>query len=758
MPDQRPPEELADLRRSDPATTAAGLPGIAHAVGHLAAAMSPGRAGRVMLRLNQHDGVDCPGCAWPDPADRSRLGEYCENGAKAIAEEATTDLADAAFFARHSVADLGAMTDRDLGKAGRIAEPMLLDEGATHYRPITWDEAYGVVAEELRALPSPDKAVFYTSGRTSNEAAFLWQLLVRRFGTNNLPDCSNMCHESSGTALAETVGIGKGSVTLADFDHAEVIVVIGQNPGTNHPRMLSTLQAAKRRGATIIAINPLRETGLVRFRNPQRPADLLGASTEIADLFLQVRVNGDVALLKALMRLLLDREDAAPGTVVDRAFVDERTEGWDAFEQDLRGHDVDALAADCGVDRADLEAAADVLARHRRIIVCWAMGLTQHQNAVDNIREIVNLLLLKGSIGIPGGGTCPVRGHSNVQGDRTMGIWERPPAEFLDALADRFGFDPPREHGHDTVRAIRAMHDDPGHVFVAMGGNFLSAAPDTDHTAEALHRCALTVHVSTKPNRSHVVHGRRALVLPCLARTDLDRQLMGPQFVSVENSMGVVHASRGTLPPRSEHWRSEPAIVCELAERLFGPDDVVPWAWLRQDYGRIRDAIADVVPGFEDYDDRVRDPNGFELPNPARDGTFRDGSGTALFTVNALPDDPVPAGALRMMTVRSHDQFNTTIYGMDDRYRGVRGERRVVFMHPDDLAERDISDGDVVDLRSEYERTRVVRTFRALAHDVPRGCCATYFPEANPLVPHHLVAAGSNTPASKNVAVFVDRQ
>jgi molybdopterin-dependent oxidoreductase alpha subunit len=746
------------FRRGAPKDVAAGIPGITHAVGHLLSEMGPVRAGRVMARLNRHEGVDCPGCAWPDPDHRSALGEFCENGAKAVAEEATTHLADADFFAAHPIADLAARSDHWLGKQGRIERPLVLEAGDTHYRPIGWEEAFRIVAEELTALPEPDRAIFYTSGRTSNEAAFLYQLLVRRFGTNNLPDCSNMCHESSGVALGETVGVGKGSVTLTDFDHADVIVVIGQNPGTNHPRMLTTLQRAKERGARIIAINPLREAALVRFRNPQRLRDLLGASTEIADLFLQVRINGDVPLLKSILRRLLAREDASPGTVFDHAFIDAHTEGFDEFVADLRRHDADALAAEAGVDPSLVESATDLLAAHDRIIVCWAMGLTQHTNAVDNIREIVNLLLVRGAIGKPGAGTCPVRGHSNVQGDRTMGVWEQPPGWFLDRLGDRFGFDPPRHHGLDTVGAIRAMHASPGHVFVAMGGNFLAAAPDTELTAEALAACSLTVHISTKLNRSHATPGRRSLILPCLGRTDRHETPTGRQFVTVENSMGVVHRSQGTLAPNSPHWRSEPAIVAGIAVAVLGVDDEVPWVAFAEDLDLVRDAIASVVPGFEDFNERVRDPDGFELPNPARERTFREGFGTALFTTTPLPADVLAPGALRMMTIRSHDQFNTTVYGMDDRYRGVRGGRRVVFMHPSDVADRGLVDGDLVDLRSDYpDRARTVEGFRVVVYDIPPGCCATYFPEGNTLVPHHLTAGGSNTPVSKNVHVFVER-
>jgi molybdopterin-dependent oxidoreductase alpha subunit len=747
------PEHFENGKFGKPKEVAAGIPGIYKAVKHVLDAMGPKRAIDVLFSLNQFDGMDCPGCAWPDPDDeRSGLGEYCENGAKAIAEESTTRVADVNFFNRHSVDELSAMTDYELGKSGRLTHPMIIRKGDSHYTPISWDQAFQLIGNELNELPSPDQAIFYTSGRTSNEAAFLYQLFVRKYGTNNLPDCSNMCHESSGVALSRTLGIGKGSVKLEDFYEAEVIIISGQNPGTNHPRMLSALQKAKKNGAYIISINPLPETGLIRFKNPQNLGDILGSGTALSDLFLQVRINGDVPLVKAILAELYRREQS-DGGIFDWDFIRERTENFDAFIEDLQQANIEELIADSGVPRESVMETVDVLARKSKIIACWAMGLTQHKNGVENIQELVNLLLIKGSVAKPGAGTCPVRGHSNVQGDRTMGIWEKPPQAFLDRLEKHFSFQPPQKHGYDTVEAIEAMHSHPGHVFFAMGGNFLSATPDTDFTAEALSNCRLTVHVSTKPNRSHLVHGDIGLILPCLGRTDKDETGGAEQFVTVENSMGVVHQSRGKVHPVSDLLLSEPEILVRLAQATLSED----WSEYITNYDRIREAIEAVIPGFENYNERVRQKGGFYLPNTAREGNFRPG-GTALFTVNPLPEDGLKENELRMMTIRSHDQFNTTIYGMDDRYRGIFNERRVILMNRHDLLERGMKDGDVVDLFSTYDdRERTAPLFRCVEYDIPIGNCATYFPEANVLVPIHRVAKESNTPVSKLVHIRIER-
>jgi len=753
----QPPERFTGIRIAGAKDKAAGIPSVLTALGHIAKYVAPGDALKVVSRLNQKGGIDCPGCAWPDPEDeRSKLGEYCENGIKAIAEEAQKTTIGREFFARHPIAEMLEWNDFEIGKKGRLAEPMLLREGAAHYEPISWQEAFQLIGKELKALASPDEAIFYTSGRTSNEAAFLYQLFVREYGTNNMPDCSNMCHESSGYGLSQTVGIGKGSVTLPDLYEAEVIIIMGQNPGTNHPRMLSALERCKENGGQIITINPLPEAGLTKFVNPQRPGKILKGGTVLADLFLQVKVNGDVPLLKAIMLQLWHQEQKAHETVFDWDFITEKTEGYEAFLNELKQYDFEKLAQASGVPRDKILKAAEMIRNKKKIIVCWAMGLTQHENGVDNVKEIVNLLLLKGSIGKPGAGTCPVRGHSNVQGDRTVGIWEAPRPEFLDKLKATFGFEPPRRHGYATVDAIKAMHEGKAKVFFAMGGNFLSATPDTEYTAEALKKCRLTVHVSTKLNRSHLIHGRQALILPCLGRTNIDVQESGEQFVSVEDSMGVIHSSQGVLPPPSGQLLSEPAIVAGLARATLGIRSKVDWGKMISNYDHIRDAIEAVVPGFDDYNRRVRKPGGFYLPNSVREQRFDTPSGKARFTVNPLPENGIAEDEYIMMTIRSHDQFNTTIYGLDDRYRGIYNERRVVLMNREDMAGDGFRQGDVVDLVGTYKgQIRVAKRFIIVPYDIPRRCLATYFPEANVLVPIDSVAKGSRTPSSKRVVVRV---
>ncbi|HEX8747521.1 MAG TPA: FdhF/YdeP family oxidoreductase, partial [Pyrinomonadaceae bacterium] len=709
----QPPEELEGLRIGEPGKVAGGVAAVTSALKHAWGEMGVVRGTRTLLELNQKGGFDCPGCAWPDPDGERSHAEFCENGAKHVADEATQSRVTPEFFRKWSVADLSLKSDYWLGKQGRITHPMMLRAGATHYEPVSWEEAFELVARELNALASPDEAIFYTSGRTSNEAAFLYQLFVRQLGTNNLPDCSNMCHESSGSALTETIGIGKGTVTLRDFELADSIFIIGQNPGTNHPRMLSTLQAAKRRGCTIVHINPLPETGLNRFKHPQEVFRILGQGTELADLFLQVSINGDVALLKGIMKEVLEEEARRPGEVLDRKFIEEKTAGIEEFERALTKADWNELVEQSGVSREEMRRAASVFISSERAIVCWAMGLTQHKNAVANIQEIVNLLLLRGQIGRPGAGACPVRGHSNVQGDRTMGIWERPTEQFLNSLAKEFDFEPPRRHGLDTVESIKAMHERKASVFFAMGGNFLSATPDTEYTADALRRCRLTAHVSTKLNRAHLITGEQALILPCLGRTEIDRQETGPQFVTMENSMGIVHSSRGRLEPASPELLSEPAIVARLALSTLGSRSRIDWLSLVADYDRIRDAIARCIPGFDDYNRRVREPAGFYLPNAAREGVFRTKTERANFTVHELPRHELRPGEFMMMTIRSHDQFNTSIYGLDDRYRGVYNGRRVVLLNPEDIKDAGLEAGQTVDLTSHFEgEERTARRFR----------------------------------------------
>ena len=757
--DGEAPVRFTGLSRTEPATKAGGLKAVANALKHLKReGYGPVTGIRQLQRMNQKGGFDCPGCAWPDPDDRrSMLGEYCENGAKAFAEEATRKRCDAAFFAQHSARELHERSDFELSQAGRLTQPMLLDAEASHYRPVSWDEAFAILGEELNALSSPDEAVFYTSGRTSNEAAFLYQLFVRQFGTNNLPDCSNMCHESSGAGLGETLGIGKGSVTLSDVETADLVVIVGQNPGTNHPRMLTSLQRAKRNGAELVSVNPLVEPGLVRFQHPQHVGELFSGGLDLCDQFLRVTVGGDVALFKSVLRLLLEREKAAPGTVFDRAFIEEHTSGYDELVADLESRDLDALVAASGVGRAELEEFVERILRCQNMVICWAMGVTQHRNGVDNIRELVNLLLVRGSIGKPGAGTCPVRGHSNVQGDRTVGIWERPKPEFLDKLGREFDFEPPREHGYSVVRAIEAMQRGDAKLFFAMGGNFLSATPDTAVTAEALRRCRLTAHVSTKLNRSHLVHGRRALILPCLARSERDVQAGDAQFVSVENSMGIVHSSEGTREPASDELRSEPWIVAGMAKAALGPRSSVDWDELVADYDLIRAKIEAVVPGFDEYNVRVRRPEGFLLPNGPRERKWNTRTGKARFTINEPCDVVLAEGQYKLTTIRTHDQFNTTIYGLDDRYRGFHGERRVVMMHPEDMAAAGLRAEQRVDIHGQQDAAgRVAKSFLVVPYDIPRGCLATYFPEANVLVPLGTRARISETPASKLVIVSLE--
>ena len=755
-PSPLPPEETAEPHIKSRSKVAGGIPAIIEALKVTTSEVGLVNGVKTLLKINQPGGIVCPGCAWPEPDQERSHFEFCENGAFHVAEESTTKRVTPEFFAKRSLADLASQSDEWLGAQGRLTHPMFLRRGATHYEPISWDNAFELIAGELNSLNYPDQAIFYTSGRTSNEAAFLYQLFVRQFGTNNLPDCSNMCHESSGTALGETIGIGKGTVTLKDFDHARAIFVIGQNPGTNHPRMLTSLQRAKRNGAKLVHINPLPEVGMVRFKHPQEVAKLFGSGTPLADLFLQVRINGDVALLKGISKAVLAAEEKLPRRVLDHRFIGRYTQGFDEFAASLNRVSWDDIVRESGVARDLIEQAAQIFVESERTIFCWAMGLTQHQNAVANIQEIVNLMLMRGQIGIPGAGVCPVRGHSNVQGDRTMGIWERPTEAFLNRLATEFDFEPPRNHGFDTVKAIHAMRDGGAKVFFALGGNFLSATPDTEYTAAALRRCRLTVHVSTKLNRAHLVTGDTALILPCLGRTEVDAQANGPQFVSTENSMGVVQMSQGTREPASPHLLSEPQIVSRLAHTTLGQRSAVDWEGMASDYDRIRVKIERVVPGFEDYNVRVREPGGFYLPNAARDRVFNTKSGKAKFTIHELPRLKLEPDQFLMMTIRSHDQFNTSVYSSNDRYRGIKGGRRVVFLNQQDIDALGLKPGQRVDLTSHFENEeRTARRFAVVPYDIPRQCAATYFPEGNVLVPVRHVAEKSNTPASKSVIISI---
>ncbi len=753
------PETFQKIKLIPIPKSAAGIKAIQSSLAHIQKETGLAKGIKLLANINQTDGFDCPGCAWPDPDDkRAFLAEYCENGAKAIAEEATNKRVTPMFFTNYSVEELSKLSDYEIGKKGRITHPVIKRENSSYYQEISWEEAYNEIAKELHQLEHPNEAIFYTSGRTSNEAAYLYQLMVRKYGTNNLPDCSNMCHESSGAALSETLGIGKGSVTLEDFNHAELVIVIGQNPGTNHPRMLSALEDTKKHGGQIMTINPLPEVGLMAFKNPQKPTAWV-KEKQLTDLYIPVPINGDVSLLKAIMLLLLEKEDKNPGKVLDLEFIEKDTHGYEVFIEDIKKYDIDTLIAQTGLSKELVYDAADCIASKKRIIICWAMGLTQHKNGVDNIREVVNLLLLKGAIGKKGAGTCPVRGHSNVQGDRTMGIWEKPKETFLNALDSHFQIKTPREHGYDVLEAIEAMHAGKAKVFFAMGGNFLSASPDTEYTAEALQKCHLTVQVSTKLNRSHLITGKKAIILPCLGRSEKDIQQSGEQFVSVENSMGVVHMSKGVLPQLSKHLKSEPAIVAELAKALF-PEDTIDWMGFKNNYDTIRDAIEHTIPGFKEYNKRVLVKGGFYLPNNARDKNFSPTkTQKANFTINRCSEIVLEKEQLLMMTVRTHDQYNTTIYGLNDRYRGVLNERRVLFMNDSDMEERNLKTLDIIDIYSHFEgEVRKVANFYAIAYPIPKNCTASYFPETNPLVALKNKADISNTPASKAIIITVTKR
>ena len=744
------------MKIGKPATSAAGPKAVYHAMDKAFHAMKISKAFKILGTLNQKGGVDCPGCAWPDPAHRSKLGEYCENGVKAIAEEAIDLNADASFFSKHSILEMRQQSDYWLGHQGRLTQPMMNRKGETHYSPVEWNTVFETIGKQLKNLPTPDDGIFYTSGRTSNEAAFLYQLFVRIFGTNNMPDCSNMCHESSGVALSHTLGIGKGSVKLEDFYQSELILIFGQNPGTNHPRMLSALKKAKENGAKIVVINPLKEAGLMSFEDPQSVSGFLGIGAPLADLYLQVRINEDVALVQAVAKKLMDRSKNDPA-ILDHDFIQSKTDGFEAYEQSLEELDVESLISRTGLEPKQIEEFVNLVSTRSKIIACWAMGLTQHVNAVDNIQEIVNLLLLKGSIGKPGAGTCPVRGHSNVQGDRTMGIWERPSKEFLDTLASTLNFEPPREHGVDVVGAIQLMHEQPGKVFMSMGGNLLSAAPDTSFTTKALENCAMTIHVSTKLNRSHLHPGEIGFILPCLGRTDVIQEKSGIQKLTVENSMGMVHSTQGNQVARSEYLLSEPHIISQIASRTVG-NDIVDWNSLIDNYDKIRDLISKSVKGFESFNEKIKGNTILELPNGPREGKFTNDIGKARFTINSLPDYQMEDGELMMMTIRSHDQFNTTIYGMDDRYRGIYGIRTVVLMNTSDIKKLNLDLEKTVTLSNHYEgKTRKVAGLTIVPYDIPKGCVATYFPECNELVPIHLKARKSNTPASKSVKVRISQ-
>ncbi len=748
------------IKVTDPKQWAAGVPAVVSAYKNVSAKVGPIKGTKLLSQLNQIEGFDCPGCAWPDPLEKRSTFEFCENGAKAVADEATLKRITARFFKKHSIEFLKGQSDKWLNNQGRLAEPVVLKPGQTHYEAISWKAAFTLISETLSSLKNPNQAAFYTSGRTSNEAAFLYQLFVRQFGTNNLPDCSNMCHESSGVALGETIGVGKGTVTLADLENADAIFIFGQNPGSNHPRMLGSLQQAKRKGAKIVSINPLDETGLKRFKNPQEVDGVIGTGTELRDLHLQVKVNGDMALLKGLCRVLIERDSPQTPTL-DHDFIQTYCHGFDDFKNEILSTDWHQIEVSSGLTQEQIQQAADIACASKKTICCWAMGMTQHKNAVANIQLITNFLMLRGDLGKPGAGVCPVRGHSNVQGDRTMGIWEKPSQSLLDSLAKTFDFTPPQEHGVDAVECMQAMDDGDIRFLFALGGNFFRAMPDHDLSERALAKCDLTVQVSTKLNRSHLYTGKAALILPALGRTEIDYQKSGIQTVTVENSMGVIQTSHGKIPPASSLLKSEVAIVTELASKVL-PESKIDWLGFCYDYARIRDKIALTIPGFDDFNHKIDTFGEFVLPNPVRDSrTFNTDTGKANFVVQEKSELAVPEGCLVLMTIRSHDQFNTTVYTDNDRYRGVYGGREVVFLNSEDINRLDLVAGEKVNISSVDAKSgkslRTVKQYQVIAYNIPSGCAAAYYPETNNLIELGQVADKSNTPAYKSVIVRIEK-
>lgn len=762
----RTPEKLGDLEVSEPRKTAAGIKAIGETMSNAWGKMGVVRGTRALLNLNQMGGIDCASCAWPDPDGHRTVAEFCESGAKALADEGVRNKIGANFFARYSVAELSENEDFWLNAQGRLTEPLVLGRGSTHYETISWDDAFQLISDELNALDSPDEAIFYTSGRTSNEAAFLYQLFVRQFGTNNLPDCSNMCHESSGTALTESIAHGKATVRLSDFDKTDLVIVIGQNPGTNAPRMMSSLQDAKRAGAKMIAINPLPEAGLMNFVNPNPqhypnplmfPVALLGNKpTQLADIHLPVRIGGDMAVLKGMMKVTLARERAAPGTIFDHKFIEEKTEGYDDLISSLDATTWDDILSASGLTQEQIIEAAEMFINAKRVITCWAMGITQHKQAVATIQDVANMHLLRGQIGKEGAGLCPVRGHSNVQGDRTMGIWEKVMEDFFQPLEKEFNFEAPRKEGLSTVQSIEAMRDGRAKVFFAMGGNFLTAAPDTEVVFDALKRCRLTVQVITKLNRTALAAGEQSLILPCLGRSEIDVQTSGEQFVSTESTMLNVQMSKGIFKPASKHLRSEPWIVAHLARAVLGTRTTVDWEQMAASYDNIRDAISRVVTGCENYNERIRKPGGFYLPNPPYEGKFSTKNGRAKFISSGLETIVLKGDQLLLTTIRSHNQFNTTIYDHSDRYRGIEGSRRVIFLNREDIEKLHLKAGQVVDLTSHFDDgERHAYRFIVVPYPIPRDCAAAYFPEANPLVPLGSTAEKSQTPTSKSIIITI---
>jgi len=745
------PADLNPLRLSKVKKTAAGIPAAVSSLNHGIRKMGVSKTVKTLLMVNQKDGFDCPGCAWPDPNHRTSF-EFCENGAKAVADEAMKAKVNPRFFNKYDVPSLLKKSDFWLNKQGRIAHPMILKPGGMNYEPISWEDAFELISESITSMDNPTRGVYYTSGRTSNEAAFLYQALVRSLGTNNLPDCSNMCHESSGKALGSTIGIGKGTVHLEDFNKSDLILVIGQNPGTNHPRMLTALRDAKRNGSKIVNINPLPETGLSRFKHPQEYMEMDLTSTQLSDMHLQVKIGGDAALFQGVIKHLLDTNN------FNSKFIQSHTIQFEQLKSHLESFSWDQAVLDSGISKEVIIQFAEMCSDSTATIACWAMGLTQHRNGVAVIQEVVNLLLLGGHIGRPGAGVCPVRGHSNVQGDRTVGIWEAPTESFLESMENGLGFELPKAHGYDVVESIRAMENGKVDVFICMGGNFLSATPDTRRTAKAIKNIGLTVQISTKLNRSHLITGKSALILPVLGRTEIDVQSSKKQFVTVENSMGIVHTSEGKLKPASSTLMSEPSIVSELGHRLSS--EKLPWRTLSSNYDLIRDLMANSLDGFDNYNERVRQENGFLLPNPPRDELkFNTPSEKAVFSINTLPDVTIREDQFVLMTMRSHDQYNTTIYGLHDRYRGIHGNRRIILMNARDMVENGLKTRDIIHLESHFQgTTRHSKNWIVVAYDIPKGNMGAYFPEANELVPLDSVAEKSNTPTSKWIVVSFSRE
>ena len=749
------PLEEKPPKLSPPKNSAAGIPAVVSTMKYGLTNMGVINSISKLSKVNDFHGFDCPGCAWPDPDDHRSFAEFCENGAKAVSDEATKSRVDSNFWSKWSISELSQKSDFWLNSQGRLTEPMIIRQNSNYYQPISWEDAFDVIADNIVSLENPDEAIFYTSGRTSNEAAFLWQLLARRIGTNNLPDCSNMCHESSGVALSESIGIGKGTVTLDDFNSADLIIVVGQNPGTNHPRMLTALRDAKKKGASIISVNPLVETGMKKFKHPQNPVEMLGFGSSIADKHLRVKINSDQALFRAFSKSIIESDN------IDEDFIDKYTNGFENFRKIAIESRYEEISEITGIPLQEILEISQKVSKSKSTIVCWAMGITQHKNSVATIQEIVNFLLLGGNIGRKGAGVCPVRGHSNVQGDRTVGINHKPSADFINNLERSTGIRSPEKHGFDSVEAVKAMEKGDAKVFLAMGGNFLSAMSDTNRTSVALSNCNLTVHISTKPNRSHLITGKTGIILPCLGRTEEDiSSSNGRQFVTVENSMGVVHSSTGTFKPASNLLKSEPAIVSGIGGAIESrlERSGIPWQNLSEDYDLIRNLIEKTIPGFDEYNVRIKSKSGFYLPNPPRDSrTFPTKNGYANFVSNDI-SFAKSSDKFMMMTIRSHDQYNTTIYGLDDRYRGISKGRRVVLMNKNDISKHNLSKGELVDLSSEMESGTVLSPdWFVVPYDIPEGNVATYFPESNCLIPLDSVAEKSNTPTSKSVPIGITK-